>query len=78
MQGTGYTDDGVHMRAVLPFRLRVCLKHLSSHNSSMNAHNLRFERNLKFYSTQTHQMTHVRDVHCLLQHPLFFSLGTEC
>lgn len=41
MQGTGYTDDGVHMRAILPFRLRVCLKHLFSHNSVMNAHNLK-------------------------------------
>lgn len=73
MQGTGYTDDGLHMRAVLPFRLRVCLKHLSSYNSVMNAHNLRFGRNLKFHSTQAHQMALVSQMSIAYSNILSFS-----
>lgn len=57
MKGTVYTDDGIHIRAVLLSRLRVYLKAaLLTHNYVMSTHDLRIVNNLKLHSTHTHQM----------------------
>lgn len=51
MQGSGYTDYGVHIKVILPSRLRVCLKHLCLYNFVMSAHNLRVGKNFKLHLT---------------------------